>query len=145
MIYLRLFLEFFHTGLFSVGGGYATLPFLYDMADRTGWFTAAQIADELSAFRPRIRLFACLDTLEYLARGGRIPKAAASLGAMVRFKPLITLSDDGHVELVGKGIGMHRATDAIIRLIGEHEIDRSFPLIPIYSHTRRTASLSCAS
>ena len=100
-----------------------------------GQLTAAQIADELSAFRPRIRLFACLDTLEYLARGGRIPKAAASLGAMVRFKPLITLSDDGHVELVGKGIGMHRATDAIIRLIGEHEIDRSFPLIPIYSHT----------
>ena len=36
MIYLRLFLEFFHTGLFSVGGGYATLPFLYNMADRTG-------------------------------------------------------------------------------------------------------------
>lgn len=48
MIYLRLFLEFFHTGLFSVGGGYATLPFLYNMADRTGWFTAAQIADMLA-------------------------------------------------------------------------------------------------
>lgn len=48
MIYLRLFLEFFHTGLFSVGGGYATLPFLYDMGERTGWFTAAQVADMLA-------------------------------------------------------------------------------------------------
>ena len=45
MIYLRLFWEFFKTGLFSVGGGMATLPFLYDIAARTGWFTAAQLAD----------------------------------------------------------------------------------------------------
>ena len=29
MIYVKLFLEFFHIGLFSFGGGYATLPFLY--------------------------------------------------------------------------------------------------------------------
>ena len=45
MILLRLFFEFFKIGLFSVGGGMATLPFLYDMADKTGWFDYAQIAD----------------------------------------------------------------------------------------------------
>ena len=45
MIYLRLFLEFFKTGLFSVGGGLATLPFLYDMSERTGWFTFSELAD----------------------------------------------------------------------------------------------------
>lgn len=45
MIYLRLFWEFFKTGLFSVGGGLATLPFIYDMSDKTGWFTYQQIAD----------------------------------------------------------------------------------------------------
>lgn len=45
MIYLALFWEFFKTGLFAVGGGLATLPFLYDMADRTGWFTPSQLAD----------------------------------------------------------------------------------------------------
>lgn len=48
MIYLRLFFEFFKTGLFAVGGGLATLPFLNDMADRTGWFTRAQLADMLA-------------------------------------------------------------------------------------------------
>ena len=48
MIYLQLFYEFFKTGLFAIGGGMATLPFLYDMAGRTGWFTAAQIADMLA-------------------------------------------------------------------------------------------------
>ena len=48
MIYLQLFYEFFKTGLFAVGGGLATLPFLYDMADRTGWFTRPQLADMLA-------------------------------------------------------------------------------------------------
>lgn len=45
MIYLRLFYEFFKTGLFAVGGGLATLPFLYDISDKTGWFTHADLAD----------------------------------------------------------------------------------------------------
>lgn len=45
MIYLRLFFEFFKTGLFAIGGGMATLPFLTDMGERTGWFTSAQLAD----------------------------------------------------------------------------------------------------
>lgn len=48
MIYLRLFFEFFKTGLFSVGGGMATLPFLYSMSDSTGWFTHAQLADMIA-------------------------------------------------------------------------------------------------
>lgn len=48
MLYLRLFYEFFKTGLFAIGGGLATLPFLNDMADRTGWFTRAQLADMLA-------------------------------------------------------------------------------------------------
>ena len=48
MIFLRLFWEFFKTGLFSVGGGMATLPFLYSMSESTGWFTAAQLADMIA-------------------------------------------------------------------------------------------------
>ena len=45
MILLCLFWEFFKTGLFAVGGGMATLPFLYDMSRTTGWFTESQLAD----------------------------------------------------------------------------------------------------
>lgn len=45
MILLRLFWEFFKTGLFAVGGGMATLPFLQEMGASTGWFTAGQLAD----------------------------------------------------------------------------------------------------
>lgn len=45
MIYLRLFYEFFKTGLFAIGGGMATFPFLSEMAGKTGWFTQGQLAD----------------------------------------------------------------------------------------------------
>lgn len=45
---LRLWWEFFKIGLFSVGGGMATLPFLYDLSDRLGWFSYQQIADMLA-------------------------------------------------------------------------------------------------
>ncbi len=41
--YLRLFYEFFKTGLFAVGGGLATIPFLQNMGAATGWFTDADL------------------------------------------------------------------------------------------------------
>lgn len=48
MIYLRLFFEFCYTGLFSVGGGLATIPFLQDMSERTGWFTSTDVANMIA-------------------------------------------------------------------------------------------------
>lgn len=48
MILLRLFFEFFKVGLFSVGGGLATIPFLTDLGQRTGWFTSGQLADMIA-------------------------------------------------------------------------------------------------
>ena len=48
MILLQLFWEFFKTGLFAVGGGMATLPFLSDIGNRTGWFTQAKLADMIA-------------------------------------------------------------------------------------------------
>ena len=48
MLYLRLFWEFFKTGLFAVGGGMATIPFLYDMSAATGWFTNEDVANMIA-------------------------------------------------------------------------------------------------
>lgn len=48
MICLKLFLEFFHIGLFSFGGGYATLPFLYHIADTQNWYTTKQLSDMIA-------------------------------------------------------------------------------------------------
>ena len=47
-IFLLLFLEFFKTGLFSIGGGLATLPFLFQMAEKYGWFTTEQLTNMIA-------------------------------------------------------------------------------------------------
>ena len=46
--YLQLFYEFFKVGLFAIGGGLATIPFLSDMAGRTGWFSAGDLANMIA-------------------------------------------------------------------------------------------------
>lgn len=48
MLYLRLFYEFFKIGLFSIGGGMATIPFLYKLSDATGWFTYNDLANMIA-------------------------------------------------------------------------------------------------
>lgn len=48
MIYITLFLEFFKVGLFSIGGGLATLPFLYDLTNKYNWFDRNMLADMIA-------------------------------------------------------------------------------------------------
>ena len=79
---------------------------------------------------------ACLDTLSYLARGGRIPKAAADLGKLVNLKPLVALSPEGRVAMAGKAIGRHRAGDALIKLIQASPVDPRYPVLPLYTAGR---------
>lgn len=48
MILLQLFYEFAKVGLFTVGGGMASVPFLMVMSEKTGWFTQAQLLDMIA-------------------------------------------------------------------------------------------------
>lgn len=48
MIYIQLFYEFFKTGLFAIGGGLATLPFLYNLSDKTGWFSHTDLTNMIA-------------------------------------------------------------------------------------------------
>jgi chromate transporter len=48
MIYITLFLEFFKIGLFSIGGGLATLPFLYELSNKYNWFNHNMLADMIA-------------------------------------------------------------------------------------------------
>lgn len=48
MIYLQLFLEFFKIGLFAVGGGLATVPFLYDLAQKYPWFDTSMLSNMIA-------------------------------------------------------------------------------------------------
>ena len=45
---IQLFIRFFQVGLFAIGGGMATIPFLYDMSDATGWFTYTDLANMIA-------------------------------------------------------------------------------------------------
>ena len=98
--------------------------------------SAQDIADAVRQLVPRIRIAACLDTLSYLARGGRIPKAAADLGKLVNLKPLVALSPEGRVAMAGKAIGRHRAGDALIKLIQASPVDPRYPVLPLYTGGR---------
>lgn len=47
-LYLSVFWEFFKIGLFAVGGGPATVPFLFDLSDKTGWFTNQELTNMIA-------------------------------------------------------------------------------------------------
>lgn len=47
-LFFQLFVQFFHVGVFSFGGGYATLPFLYNIAEKYHWYTTKQLTDMLA-------------------------------------------------------------------------------------------------
>ena len=48
MIYLELFFVFFRIGLFSIGGGLATLPFLQDLVDKYHWLSSGELIDMIA-------------------------------------------------------------------------------------------------
>ena len=75
---------------------------------------------------PRVDLRAAFDTLEYLKRGGRIGKAQALLGSMLRVNPIITLKD-GVVEPVGRARSRAKA------------IDHLYDFVAGYSHIEELA------
>ncbi len=99
-----------------------------------GKLAAREIAAKIESLRGRIRLLACVDTLENLARSGRIPKAVASLGNIAQLKPLLQVSPDGRIVMCGKAIGRRRALDSLTKKIASFKIDTTLPIIPLYSY-----------
>jgi DegV family protein with EDD domain len=80
------------------------------------------IARDLTERRDREKLFATLDTLEYLRRGGRIGGAQAMLGSMLSIKPIITVID-GAVEQAGKVRTRSKAMQFIVDKIPEGKVE----------------------
>lgn len=92
------------------------------------------IAKKVQELRPRIKIAAAMDTLEYLYRGGRLNRAAATVGNLANIKPMITLADDGNIGIIGKCIGKNKAISALVKLVGEYSIDTDFPMYSLYSY-----------
>ena len=94
---------------------------------------ADQIAERLTREREKIRLFAVLDTLEYLKRGGRISKTAAFAGELLSIKPLACIRE-GKIQLLGKARGLKQANTMLASQIREAgDVDFRKPLLMGYT------------
>lgn len=94
---------------------------------------AAVIASRIEELKQRVCIYAAVDTLEYLQKGGRIGKAAAIVGGLANLKPIITVKD-GIVHAVGKALGRNKAICTIQKLIADSPIDHTYPVYPVYSY-----------
>lgn len=89
--------------------------------------TAAQIAQKVTEQRGRLRLYAVIDTLKYLVKGGRLSGVQGAVGSVLGVKPIVALVD-GEVRNLGKARGMKAGVKEVVRLAGEGaEIDRTMP------------------
>lgn len=96
--------------------------------------TAGEIRDMLIGAAGRVRLFASLDTLKYLRKGGRISMGAEVLGEMMGIKPIIKM-EDGATLLAGKARGHAGGITTLVKMIGEHaDFDESMPVY--FGYTR---------
>lgn len=102
--------------------------------------SAGEIVAELNALIPRIRLYAGLDTLEYLAKGGRLSKGQAAVGNLVNLKPVITVTREGTVELYSKQIGMRHAYRQIAGMLEEHLPDPDYPIYFLYARDKKNCA-----
>ena len=103
--------------------------------------SAPEIVKKIEALRSRVTLFAGLDTLEYLYKGGRISRSAASIGKLANLKPIITLGQEGNVEMCGKQIGNRHVCKAIVQMMEKKPIDYDYPIYVIYSYDKKNSAL----
>ncbi len=101
---------------------------------RAEGLNAPAIAAALESFRPRIKVAAVVDTLEYLQRGGRLSKTAAAIGELAGLKPIITITEEGIVGVIGKSIGKNKAALNMLKYIQGYEIDTRFPVYTLYTY-----------
>lgn len=101
---------------------------------RDSGLDAAGIAAELERLKERIRIFAVVDTLEYLRKGGRLSAAQAAIGTVSRLKPIIAVRE-GKVAVASKAFGIGAATKSLLKLLAANPVDDVFPSYFLYSST----------
>lgn len=93
---------------------------------------AAEIASMVESARERLVLLALLDTLEYLRRGGRIPKSVGAIGELLSIKPVIGVRD-GEVVMLGKARGSKNGRNLLHQEVEKNGIDFAMPVLIGYS------------
>ena len=91
--------------------------------------TGEEILSELMEVRKHVRLYAIVDTLEYLKKGGRLSSTVAFVGGVLNLKPLICV-EDGEIKTVGKARGMKAAFSMLTKECGNHGgVDYTMPIL----------------
>lgn len=98
--------------------------------------SAKEILAEVEALRDRIVLYACIDTLEYLYRGGRISHTVYKLGTMAQVKPIIRVSEEGAVEVPAKAIGMRKGMEMLCKRMEQQKPSPEHNLYVMYTADR---------
>lgn len=93
---------------------------------------AAEIASMVESARERLVLLALLDTLEYLRRGGRIPKSVGAIGELLSIKPVVGVRD-GEVVMLGKARGSKNGRNLLHQEVEKNGIDFGMPVLIGYS------------
>ena len=101
--------------------------------------TAAEIVSAIESLRGRVRLYACLNTLENLYRGGRISHTVYKVGSMAQIKPIISIDTEGKVAVPGKAMGMRKGMDTLCKYLDTHQPDPDFPVYLMYTNQRKAA------
>ena len=98
--------------------------------------SAAEIMEKAERIRSRITLYACMDTLENLYRGGRISQTAYTLGTMAQIKPIIHFNEAGQVTVPAKAMGMKKGADHLCKLVEKYPPDDNYPFYVMYTSKR---------
>ena len=106
----------------------------YALALVSEGLSAEVIVEKIEAMKNRVRLFAAFDTLEYLYKGGRLSKSSAAIGTLARVKPIISVSEAGTIDVIGKAIGRQKAISGILSHVEKYEIDPEFPIVAVYTY-----------
>ena len=105
---------------------------------------SAQIIAGLESIRDRIELYACVNTLEYLHKGGRISHAVYTLGNLAQIKPIISVDVEGKVTLPGKAMGMRKGMDMLCKRLTARKPDGDHPVYVMYTDDRSVAQTLAA-
>lgn len=81
---------------------------------RDAGLSMSEIAKTITELVPKVRSWVMVDDLQHLARGGRISKAAATVGGLINIKPLIDVDPDGKLRQVEKVRGAKKAVKTVI-------------------------------
>jgi DegV family protein with EDD domain len=106
--------------------------------------SAAEIIAGIEQIRSRIVLYACIDTLEYLYKGGRISHTTYKLGTLANIKPIISIDRNGRVAIPAKAMGMRKGMDYLCKRVSEIPSDPHFPLYVMYTNNRGVAQTLAA-